>query len=249
MVTVVLDNTTKAASNKLYDVKADHITVNGPDDKRKTLTTGYLKNVSYSGADGAAAYKYRLRCLAILGDTDVEEIKTAVDFWMTDRAGNCGKFLAVLGFDKKNVLKCCAHTLLEIDHAIDKVFRDTEIKICVQKSLDLSVGQKAFLSPSTSIHTLAQIALAKLLFPSHASHSVSLFNDYKTSMDMNNIDHYGFKNFTSNQFRRLAEIAREFTDRRQLILSFFDLVIGINLNKLVLAVSTYIQNDWFVLYS
>ena len=56
-------------------MKADHITVSGPVDKRKALTTGYLKYVSHSGADGAAAYKYKLRCLAILADTDVEEIQ------------------------------------------------------------------------------------------------------------------------------------------------------------------------------
>ena len=85
--------------------------------------------------------------------------KTAVDFWMTDRARDCGKFLEELGIGKKKVLKCCAHVLLEIDHAIDKVFRDTEIKMGVQKLMDVSVGQKAFLSPSISIHTPAQIAL------------------------------------------------------------------------------------------
>ena len=68
-------------------------------------------------------------------------------------------------------------------------------------------------------------------------------------MDVNNIDHCGFKGFTANRFERLAEIAREFIDRRQSILSFFDSVVDINSNKLVLAVSTYIQNGWFVLCS
>ena len=148
VVTIGLDDTTKATDYKLYDVKADHITISGPDDKCKTLTTGYLEHVSHSGADGAAAYEYKLRCLAILLDTDMEEIKTAVDFWMTDRAGDCRKFLEGLGIDKKKVLKCCAHILLGIDHAIDKVFRDAEIKISVQKLLDVSVEKKAFFSPS-----------------------------------------------------------------------------------------------------
>ena len=230
-------------------MKVDHITESGPDDKCKTLTTGYLENVSPSGADGAAAFEYKLRCFAIMADTDVEEIKTAVDFWMTNRAGDCGKFLEGLGIDKKKVLKCCAHILLEIDHAIDKVFRDIEIKIVVQKLLDLSVGQKAFLSPSTTMYTLAQIALAKLLSASHASHSVSLFNEYKTWMDVNNIHHRGFKGFTAHRLGRLAEIARKFIDRRKSMLSFFDSVVDINSNKLVLAVSTYLQNDWFVLCS
>ena len=82
---------------------------------------------------------------------------------MIDKAGDCGKFLEGLGIDKKKVLKCCAHILLGIDHAVNKVFRDTEIKLGVQKLLDVFVGQKAFLSPSTLIHALAQIALARLL--------------------------------------------------------------------------------------
>ena len=42
-VTIGLDDTKKASGYKLYDVKADHITVSGPDDKRKTLTTGISK--------------------------------------------------------------------------------------------------------------------------------------------------------------------------------------------------------------
>ena len=68
-------------------------------------------------------------------------------------------------------------------------------------------------------------------------------------MDVNNIDHRGLKDVTANRFGRLAEIAREFIDRQQSILSFFYLVVDINSNKLMLAVSTYIQNDWFVLCS
>ena len=43
--------------------------------------------MSHRGADGAAAYECTLRCLVILADTEMEEIKTAVHFWMTDRAG------------------------------------------------------------------------------------------------------------------------------------------------------------------
>ena len=73
VVRIGLGDTTKADGYKLYDVKADHITVSSPDDKCKTLTTGYLENVIHSGEDGTAAYRYKLRCLAILADTDVEE--------------------------------------------------------------------------------------------------------------------------------------------------------------------------------
>ena len=43
VVTVGLDDTTKAAGHKLhvYDVKADQITISGPDVPLKTMTTGY----------------------------------------------------------------------------------------------------------------------------------------------------------------------------------------------------------------
>ena len=229
-------------------MKADHITIRGPNE-RKVLTTGYLENVSHSGADGALGYELKLKSLAVLAGVDVEELKSAVDFWITDRAGDCGKLLEGLGIEEEKILKCCAHVILGVDHSIDKVFRDTEGKIGVQKLLDVSAAQKAFLSPSNSIHTLAQIAIAKLLSPSHASHSVSLFNEYKTWMEANNVDHEGFKGFTANRFGRIAEIAKEFLARRQSVFSFFDSVVDINSNKLVLAVSTYIQNDWFLLCS
>ena len=39
-----------------------------------------------------------------------------------------------------------------------------------------------------------------------------------------------------------AEIAKEFLCRQQSVIDFFDAVVDINSNKLVLAVSTYIQN-------
>ena len=45
IVIIGIDGTTKAAGHKLYDVKADHITVQGPNMNRRTFTTGYLENV------------------------------------------------------------------------------------------------------------------------------------------------------------------------------------------------------------
>ena len=41
VVTIGIDGTTKAAGHKLYDVKADHITVQGQNIKRGMFTTGY----------------------------------------------------------------------------------------------------------------------------------------------------------------------------------------------------------------
>ena len=42
------------------------------------MTTGYTENVSYAGANGAAAYEF-LKCLAVLVDCDVEYIKSFIE--------------------------------------------------------------------------------------------------------------------------------------------------------------------------
>ena len=98
-------------------------------------------------------------------DCSVEDIKSEIDFWMTDRAGDCSTLLENLDVESSKILKCSAHLILGIDHAIDKVFRETEQKIGVHKLLELSAGHKAFSSSSTAIHTLGQIAISKLLSP------------------------------------------------------------------------------------
>ena len=56
VITVGLDDTTKAAGHKMYDIKADYITVHGPEGK-KSLTTGFMENISHSGEDSAAHLK------------------------------------------------------------------------------------------------------------------------------------------------------------------------------------------------
>ena len=88
IITVGLDDTTKAAGHKLYDVKADHITSDGPSGHKKTMTTGYVENISHSGTDGATAYEFKLQCLAILANSTVQDIKSSIDFWMSDCAGD-----------------------------------------------------------------------------------------------------------------------------------------------------------------
>ena len=59
VITVGLDDTTKAAGHKMYDIKADHITVHGPEGK-KSLTTGFMENISHSGENSAATYDEKL---------------------------------------------------------------------------------------------------------------------------------------------------------------------------------------------
>lgn len=103
------------------------------------------------------------------------------------------------------------------------MFHDAEQKIGVQKLIDVKAGEKVFSSPSSSIHTLALIAIAKLLSPSHAAHSVSLYNDFILWLQTNNIPAASFKGFTANRFGRITDIASEFLNHKDSILNFFNL--------------------------
>ena len=55
------------------------------------------------------------------------------------------------------------------------------------------------------------------------------------------------KGFTANRFSRIAHLANRFLKVKDQVLKFFDSVVDINSNKLVLVVSVYIQSDWFSL--
>ena len=65
-------------------------------------------------------------------------------------------------------------------------------------------------------------------------------------MEVNNTTHDGFTLFIANRFGRVAELAKEFLKRRETIMAFFDAVVDENVNKLVLAVSTFVANEWFL---
>jgi len=65
-------------------------------------------------------------------------------------------------------------------------------------------------------------AIAKLLSPSHASHSVSLYSEYKLWLESNQIDLCNsFKGFISNRFGRIAELAKIFLSHQEYIKAFF----------------------------
>ena len=103
VITVGLDDTTKAAGHKMYDIKADHITVHGPEGK-KSLTTGFMENISHSGEDSAATYEEKLKILKFLGDSTLDEIKNEVDFWMSDRAGDNETFRESMTIPESKIL-------------------------------------------------------------------------------------------------------------------------------------------------
>ena len=112
-----------------------------------------------------------------------------------------------LGIDESKGPKYCAHVILCIDNAIDKVFKNTKQPAGVQKILQLSAGEDIFKSPGSSVHTLGVIAIAKLLSPSHASHSISLYSEYKLWLETNQIYLcHNLKGFISNRFGRIAKI-------------------------------------------
>jgi len=55
---------------------------------------------------------------------------------MSDRAGDCGTMLNELNVEEGEIFKCNAHVIRGIHHAADKVFRDAEQKVGVQKIID-----------------------------------------------------------------------------------------------------------------
>jgi hypothetical protein len=245
VVTIGVDDTVKSAGHRSFDVKADHITIMGPEMKRKTMTTGYLENVSHSGEDAASGYMYKLQTLAFLANTTVEDIKSSVDFWISDRAGDCGKMLECLDIEQDKILKCSAHLILGVDHGMDKIFMQIERDVGIQKLIPITAGAKVFASPGSSVHTLGLIAISKLLSPSHSSHSISLYNQYTQWLVSEGLQSTSFKGFTANRFGRIAYLAKTFLEHRDHIVRYFDQAVDTNSNRLLLAVSTYIDNDWF----
>ena len=101
---------------------------------------------------------------------------------MNDRAGDNETFRESMAIPESKNFKCCAYTTLGVDNACDKVFREAEQRIGVHNLMSVKVGEKAFTSSSSSIHTLGEIAISKLLSLSHAAYSVcctlNLFNGW-----------------------------------------------------------------------
>ena len=112
---------------------------------------------------------------------------------MSDRAADCGVMFRHLGIDSSKLLKMHRTLILCSGHAIDKVFRRHGSQIGVQNLMEVAAREKRFRAPVYFIHTLGLIALAKLLPPSHAADSLSLYVDYKWWMANKGISHDGFR--------------------------------------------------------
>ena len=64
-------------------------------------------------------------------------------------------------------------------------------------------------------------------------------------MKVERIEFTGYKGFVANRFGWIAETAKKFLARKRFIMNFLNAIADANSNKLVLAISTYIENEWF----
>jgi len=182
VVTFGVDDTTKAAGMRSYDVKGTHITFQTKDGQRSTYTTGFQENIAHTAAAAAESMQFTMDVLGILAGTDGDMMKEMIDFWMSDRASDVDPSLEKLGVEPRRRLKCCAHIILCIDEAIEKVLKDHELRIGLSKLLEVQSTRFNIAGRGASILTLGQIAIAKMLSPSHAKDTISLFESFSAFM-------------------------------------------------------------------
>ena len=115
-------------------------------------------------------------------------------------------------------------------------------RIGIEKLIDCS---DILRSPSSSILTVGLITITKRLSPSHAAHYVAPYNEFVHWLENSNLEFNGFKGFVSNRLGRITELAKLYIGKKDHIRDFFDAIVDVNSNKLVLAVSTFITNDRF----
>ena len=241
------DDTTKAAGHRLYDSKTSNITIakQETDGKvRETLTTGFVTNISHSGQDQTEALRFKLKMLGILAGVSEQDIIDSIDFWMNDRSADGDVVMEELQISEEKILKCNAHIILAIEKAVDSVLLYLESQVGNDKLIGTGAGNKAF-QKSSSIITLGLIALSKLLSPSHAALSYSLYSAYKSWRTENGKTTKDFLGFNGNRFGRPTELAILFLDHKADLLEYFHDNVDENSNQLVLAVLAYMESDWF----
>ena len=116
-----------------------------------------------------------------------------------------------------------------------------------------------FSGGNNSVWWLGLIAFSKLLSPSHAQQSISLYRLYKEFIQRDSESQSdndvlsgallkeGFSSFSSNRFDRLPELSSIFTKHFPALKEFFARSVDENTNKLVLACFTHLESDWFKL--
>ena len=71
----------------------------------------------------ADAFNLQLKCLSILANCEVKDLKANIDCWMSDRGSELNTLFEKLGIKESKRLKCSAHIILGIDDAINKEHR------------------------------------------------------------------------------------------------------------------------------
>lgn len=211
-VTCCHDDTTKAAGHKRFDVKCIEFVFKNPTASSETLSAGLMANASHSGEDSAAAIRKVYQMMAILtGGDSAQELIDITTFFMSDRGGEVNKTHEELNVDSSKWLKCNAHITLAVDEAVDKIFREYEQTLGFSNLLEIQSTRFNGASRGKSVLQLAQIALAKLLSPSHAANSISLYNEFNAFLKDNDSKN-SFKGFISNRFGRRGKTACVFLE-------------------------------------
>ena len=266
-VTLGVDDTIKASGYRVHDVKTGRVTiveskdtreVDGSEKNRQTFSTGFLPNISHTGKDSALNVRTWMSQLAVLCEVQYEDMHD-FNFFMNDRASDSDAMLDELGVETEKRLKCNAHILLSVQAALDKVFKDKETLIGAQKLISTDAAH-VFSSPKNSIWTLGLIAFSKLLSPSHAQESISLYKAYKQYLKLDSLDeqseskeisekllNHGFQKFSSNRFGRMLALSETFEENKDTIRKFYEHQVDEHSNKLVLACFAYLNCDWFQL--
>ena len=273
-VTLGVDDTIKASGFRVHDVKTGRITIVENKAKkddlenddgsvstktRQTFSTGFLPNISHSGQHSAMNVRTWVSQMAVLCEVQYEEMFDFFNFFMNDRASDSDAMLDELGVETEKRLKCNGHILLAVQAALDKVYKDQETCIGAHKLISTDAAH-VFSSPKNSIWTLGLIAFSKLLSPSHAQESISLYKSYKQYLQEDSIDEQsetkevskkllknGFQKFSSNRFGRMLSLSETFEANKTTIRKFYDDQVDEHANKLVLACFAYLNSEWFQL--
>ena len=131
VVVMGVDDSLKADGNKKYDVKTGHITIVDSEKQRTTYSTGFSHNLSHSGSDQAENLEHTFAMMAVLAASSPEEVKSAIDFFIMDRAGDGKVMLDELDIEEEKRLNCNSHIILSEAASLDSVFVDVENKVSV----------------------------------------------------------------------------------------------------------------------
>ena len=261
VVVLGLDDSLKADGNKKYDVKTGHITIVDKEKTRTTYSTGFSHNISHSGADQAENVNHTFAMMAVLAATTPEEVKTAIDFFIMDRAADGKIMMDELDIAEEKRLNCNGHVILCEAACLDSMFVKLEAKIGAEKliSTKASFVFSGRGSKKQSIWTLGTIAISKLLGPRHCKESISLSSDYKCFLkdDSEDVDSdtqelskilikEGFESFSSNRFGRTGSISSSIVKHRPVLQKFFAEAVDEAANKLNLACSAYLESEYFL---